>query len=105
MRTVQKRSKAKEQALAKQHGGVRQPGSGNTWSRKGDVTVPRSSDDGPDYLFEHKYTDKQSYSLKATDLENHEEHAVMEGRVGVFVIELNGRNWYVLSEVDFNDRT
>jgi len=59
----QKQSLKHEKRLAKKVGGGRNAGSGAFWQRKGDV---RSKD----LLIEHKWTGKQSFTMKA-DVENY----------------------------------
>jgi len=89
-----KNSRKQESRVAAQFGGRRTPGSGNQWSRKNDVRTSTHS-------WELKTTGKGQYTLKAKELEEGERNALLDGRDFVFGVELNGRNWIVLSEEDF----
>lgn len=91
MRTPSQRQEAR---VAKKFGGRTTPGSGNQWDRKNDVRTPDTS-------FELKVTGKKQYALKASELELGERNALLDGRDFVFGIELNGRNWIVISEDDY----
>lgn len=97
----QRRSRRQEERTAKGFGGRRQPGSGNSWSRKGDVSTPI-------LLIENKWTGNNSLTLKAVDLEKITSEATAEGRVPAFVIELRGREYVLLTKDDvlelFGDR-
>lgn len=94
MNRLLKASQRQEKRVAARFGGQTTPGSGNTWARKNDVR-------SPDKSFEMKYTGKKQYTLKASELEEGERHALIDGRDFVFGIEMNGRNWIVLSEDDY----
>lgn len=89
-----KASQRQERRVANRFGGRTTPGSGNTWARKNDVRTP-------DLSFEMKYTGKSQFALKASELEQGERHALADGRDFAFGIEMNGRNWIVISEDDF----
>jgi hypothetical protein len=91
---LHKDSRRQEERVASRFGGRRTPGSGNQWDRKNDV---RTSD----WSFELKTTGKKQYTLKASELEDGEKQALLDGRNFAFGIEMNGRNWVVLSEDDF----
>ena len=93
MSALLKASQRQENRIAARLGGRRTPGSGNG-IRKNDVRTD-------DLSLEMKYTGKKQYTLKAVDLEQGERHAIMDGRDFAFGIELNGRNWIVISEDDF----
>lgn len=93
MSRLLKASQRQERRIADVMGGRRTPGSGNG-IRKNDVRTD-------DLSLEMKYTGKKQYTLKASDLEQGERHAIMDGRDFAFGIEMNGRNWIVLSEEDF----
>lgn len=80
--------------MADRFGGRPTPGSGNQWARKNDVRTA-------DLSFEMKYTGKKQYTLKASELEEGEKQALLDGRDFAFGIEMNGRNWIVISEDDF----
>lgn len=87
-------SQKQERRVAERFGGRTTPGSGNTWARKNDVRNSTTS-------FEMKYTGKKQYTLKASELEKGQMHALIDGRDFVFGIEMNGRNWVVISEDDY----
>lgn len=90
----QKQSQAHEKRLAKRVGGATTAASGAFWSRKGDV---RSAE----LLIEHKWTGKLSKTISAKELEKIANEAVMDGRMPVFGIHLNGKNYVILDENDF----
>jgi len=90
----QQESRKHEDRLAKAIGGQRNAASGAFWSRKGDV---RSSD----LLVEHKWTGKQSVSVKAAVLEKIVTEAILDNRMPVLGFHLNGENYIMLTEDDF----
>lgn len=90
----QKQSQKHEKRLEAVIGGQRTAASGAFWSRKGDV---RSAD----ILMEHKYTSKKSFSLKSSELRKIETEAIMDGRMPVFGVHLDGKDYIVLLEDDF----
>ena len=90
----QKQSQKHEKRIAKKVGGSRTAASGAFWSRKGDV---RSDD----LLFEHKWTGKKSFSVKAEVLEKIVLEAVIDSRMPVLGLSLNNKNYVVLTEDDF----
>ena len=90
----QKQSLKHEKRLAKQVGGGRNAGSGAFWQRKGDV---RSKD----LLIEHKWTGKQSFTMKADVLEKIVTEAILDSRTPVLGFSLNKENYVVLLEDDF----
>lgn len=92
----QRQSQLHEKRLAKKVGGGVVAASGAFWSRKGDV---RSSD----LLIEHKWTGKQSFTLKASVLEKIVTEAILDGRTPVLGVSLNGKNYVLLDEEDFLD--
>ena len=95
MRTEgQKQSRKHEERLAKELDGSRTAASGAFWSRKGDV---RSEE----FLLEHKWTGKKSFSLKAEVLEKIVKEAVLDGRLPVFGFSLNDKNYVIMTEDDF----
>lgn len=75
-------------------GGQRTAASGAFWSRKGDV---RSKD----LLVEHKWTGKTQFTLKSKELEKIVKEAILDGRMPVFGVHLNGENYVILDENDF----
>jgi hypothetical protein len=90
----QKQSQAHERRLAKRLGGFTTAASGAFWSRKGDV---RSAE----LLIEHKWTGKLSKTISSKELEKITNEAIMDGRMPVFGIHLNGKNYVILDENDF----
>lgn len=89
----QKQSQKHEKRLAKRIGGSVNAGSGSFWSRKGDV---RSST----VLIEHKWTGKKSFTLKSDVLEKIVGEAILEGRMPILGIHLNGKNYTLTLEDD-----
>ena len=90
----QKQSIKHEKRLAKAIGGSRNAASGAFWSRKGDV---RSDD----LLIEHKWTGKKSFSLKSDVLKKIVREAILDGRVPVLGVHLDGENYVILLEDDY----
>lgn len=92
----QRQSKRHENRLAKKYDGQTNAGSGSFWSRKGDVRADR-------FVFEHKYTAaKKSLSIKAEWLRTILNIGLMEDKVPVLAFHLDGRNYMVLTEDDFD---
>lgn len=96
MTTPLKRSQAQERRVAQRSGGSRNAGSGNGWTRKGDV---RS--DG--VLYEMKRTDKQQITIKLSDLEKIRQEAWADGRSPRFHIEIGTRRYVLLEEDDYEE--
>lgn len=90
----QKQSLKHEKRLAKLTGGQRSAGSGAFWSRKGDVRSER-------YLFEHKYTSKKSVTITHEVLKKITKEAILDSRIPVLGLSLEGENFVVLLEEDF----
>jgi hypothetical protein len=90
----QKQSKAHEKRIAKAIGGSTTAASGAFWSRKGDV---RNSE----LLIEHKWTGKKTKTISSAELKKISLEAIMDGRVPVFGIHLDGEDYVILSEHDF----
>jgi hypothetical protein len=90
----QKQSRKHEDRLAKKVNGSRTAASGAFWSRKGDV---RSSD----LLIEHKWTGKKQCTVKSDVLKKIMREAILDGRMPVLGIHLDGENYVILSEHDF----
>lgn len=82
-----------EERTARDFGGRVQPGSGNSWSRKGDVRTPF-------LLIENKFTGSKSLTLKSLALEKICDEALAEGRVPALVIELGGREYVLFTRDD-----
>lgn len=89
----QKNSQKHEKRLEKAFEGQRTAASGAFWSRKGDVRTE-------DYLIEHKYTGKKSFTLKSDQLEKIVTEAILDGRTPLFGIHLNGENYVIMVEED-----
>lgn len=95
MRTEgQKQSRKHENRLAKEIGGARTAASGAFWSRKGDVR-------NDDILIEHKWTGKKTKTISSAELKKVTNEAIMDGRLPVFGIHLDGVDYVVLLETDF----
>jgi hypothetical protein len=90
----QKESLKHEKRLEKLVGGQRSAASGAFWSRKGDV---RSDD----LLIEHKWTGKKSVTIKSEVLKKITTEAILDSRMPVLGLHLDGENYVVLVEEDF----
>jgi len=90
----QKQSRKHENRLAKEIGGARTAASGAFWSRKGDVR-------NDDILIEHKWTGKKTKTISSAELKKVTNEAIMDGRLPVFGIHLDGVDYVVLLETDF----
>lgn len=90
----QKESQKHEKRLAKAVGGQTTAASGAFWSRKGDV---RSAE----LLIEHKWTGKKSKTIKSEELKKITNEAIMDGRLPIFGIHLDGEDYVILLETDF----
>ena len=90
----QKQSQKHEKRIAKAIGGQTTAASGAFWSRKGDV---RSEG----LLVEHKWTGKKSKTIQSAELEKITNEAIMDGRLPIFGIHLNGEDYVILLETDF----
>ena len=94
MRTEgQKQSRKHEDRLAKAIGGSRTAASGAFWSRKGDV---RSEE----LLIEHKWTGKKSKTIQSAELKKITTEAIMDGRIPVFGMHLDGEDYVIMLETD-----
>jgi hypothetical protein len=89
----QKQSRKHETRLAKAIGGSRTAASGAFWSRKGDV---RSSE----LLIEHKWTGKKSKTIQSVELKKITTEAIMDGRMPVFGLHLDGEDYVIILETD-----
>ena len=90
----QKQSLKHEKRLAKKVDGQRSAASGAFWSRKGDV---RSDE----LLIEHKWTGKKSVTIKSDVLKKITTEAILDSRIPVLCLHLDGENYVVLVEEDF----
>lgn len=80
--------------MAKKIDGKRSAASGAFWSRKGDV---RSDE----LLIEHKWTGKKSVTIKSDVLKKITTEAILDSRIPVLGLHLDGENYVVLVEEDF----
>lgn len=92
----QRQSQKHEARLAKKFDGKRTAGSGAFWTRKGDIRTK-------EWLIEHKWTGKKSFTLKSDVLEKIVNEAIMDSRTPVLGISLNGIDYIVLLEDDFTE--
>lgn len=90
----QKQSQAHEKRIAKAIGGSATAASGAFWSRKGDVR-------NTDLLIEHKWTGKKTKTISSVELKKITTEAIMDGRLPVFGIHLDGEDYVILLETDF----
>jgi hypothetical protein len=90
----QKNSQKHEKRLAKAVGGQTTAASGAFWSRKGDVR-------NETLLIEHKWTGKLSKTIQSKELKKITNEAIMDGRLPVFGIHLDGEDYVILMETDF----
>lgn len=93
----QEASRRHEERLADKFDGQRSAASGAFWSRKGDVRTDK-------YLIEHKYTAKKSFTIKAEVLRKIEEEALLDSRTPVLAFELEGTNYVILKEDDWDEQ-
>lgn len=89
-----KASRKQEKDVAAKVGGSTIAGSGSGWAVKNDVRNMLWS-------FECKTTTKASYTLTAKALADAEKNALLDYRQMSFVIDMQGRRWYVVSEETF----
>lgn len=97
-----KRSQRQERDGMARVGGRRHGGSGNQTMRQADGRAAEDTD-YPE-LHEFKRTDKKQITIKATDLERLVDQALVEGRVPVFRVELNGHHYVLTTEDDWQER-
>lgn len=91
-----KDSQRQENRLAKELGGSVNSGSGNGWIRKGDVRTEKE-------LWELKITSAKSYSLKDAELQKNINHALIDGRIPIFLVEFKptGNRYVIMDENDY----
>jgi hypothetical protein len=97
MRTEgQKRSRVQELKAAQTYNGLRTPGSGNGWVKKGDVRTTSE-------LIELKTTLKHQFPLKVADLKKINNEALIDGRIPLFIIEFASDDFtcVVMDEADY----
>ncbi len=90
----QKQSQKHEKRLAKLIDGKRSAASGAFWSRKGDVR-------NDSLLIEHKWTGKKQVTIKSEVLKKITKEAILDSRIPVLGIHLDGENYVILGEEDF----
>ena len=90
---ILKRSVKQEQRTADTYRGSRNVMSGAGWVRKNDVRAEH-------FLIENKFTDKKSYSIKADEMLKLSRTALMEDRIPLLQVDLQGRRYVVLCEDD-----
>jgi hypothetical protein len=90
----QRQSQKHEKRIAKAIDGQTTAASGAFWSRKGDV---RSAG----LLVEHKWTGKKSKTIQSAELKKITTEAIIDGRLPVFGIHLDGEDYVILLETDF----
>jgi hypothetical protein len=90
----QKQSQKHEKRLAKLVDGSVNAASGAFWSRKGDV---RSKE----LLIEHKWTGKKQVTIKSEVLKKITREAILDSRIPVLGLHLDGENYVVLLEDDY----
>jgi hypothetical protein len=101
-KTCKQRSVKQETRLAKGLGGKKQPGSGNTIGRHGDVDqVPVPDIDVGKLRLEAKTTKHDSFKLNRSDLLKIEEQAAVAGRIGAMLISFEDMDDYVVIRKDF----
>ena len=90
----QKQSQKHEKRLAKVIGGSVSAASGAFWSRKGDVR-------NKELLIEHKWTGKKQVTVKSEVLKKITTEAILDGRIPILGIHLDGENYVILGDEDF----
>lgn len=96
-REIMKASKRQENRSAKIYRGSRNAGSGSGWLRKNDVRTH-------ELLIENKLTNNEkSYSIKAKELQELTQRAILEDRLAVLQFDLGGRHYVILNEDDFQE--
>lgn len=94
-RQIMKASKKQENRSANVYRGSRNAGSGSGWLRKNDVRSEH-------LLIENKLTENtKSYTIKAKDLTELTQRAILDDRLPVLQFDLGGRHYVVLNEDDF----
>ncbi len=90
----QKQSQKHEKRIAGIINGKTTAASGAFWSRKGDVR-------NDSLLIEHKWTGKKTKTISSAELKKITNEAIMDGRLPVFGIHLDGEDYVILLETDF----
>lgn len=89
------KSRKQEKLIAKKFCGRVQPGSGSGWENHGDVKTEK-------FLCECKRTDGSGIRITKKILDKIEKQAVQCGREALLVMEIGGKNYYVLAERTFD---
>lgn len=84
----------KEKSDAKEFGGYRQKGSGNTWSAPGDVKTDK-------FLIDSKQTDKKSYSVTIKTWDKLYEEALFAKKLPILSLKIQNVEVVVLDKEDF----
>lgn len=58
-----------------------------------------------DYLIQLKYTEKQSFSLKLSDIQKANREAISEGKEPLFAISFKGEVYFLLNEHQYIEYT
>ncbi|MEU4534313.1 hypothetical protein AB0G15_05520 [Streptosporangium sp. NPDC023825] len=87
-------SQAQEKRAAKDYGGTVNSGSGNGPWRKNDVRSDK-------YSIECKVTGKASFRLSLKDLLLAYKQALLDGRIMLFEVEMQGHQFVTLKKTDF----
>ena len=84
-KTPQQRGRDFEKEIARRVEGTVTPASGALWGSKLDIKTD-------DYLISCKYTEKKSFSLKYSDLEELDYFATNDSRYPALIFQLDGNN-------------
>ena len=101
MKNLIKFIKKREQKFAKEIGGTRRPASGALWFKKEDVIDNKK-------LYQIKTTTKKTATVRLTDLQKLEEHAIIEHKIPIYVIDFildrfESEQYYVIRRKDINE--
>lgn len=88
--------KQHEQKQAKDFGGRVNKGSGNQWSKPGDISIADKN-----LLIEAKFTEKKSYSLNVETLNKIYEEALFSQKIPIMAIKIQDTEIFVLFKDDF----
>lgn len=92
-KTPQRRGRDFEKKVAKLIGGTTTPASGALWGSKLDVKTHN-------YLISCKYTEKKSFSIKVSDLEELQKYAEKDNRYPAFVFQLEDSEIWITEPLD-----
>lgn len=88
--------KRREQNVAKDMGGTRVSGSGNTPWAKEDIKTDT-------YLVQHKWTEGKSISVTKKSLFELRDNAIDAEKEPLYILDYNGVRYYILQEYQFNE--